>query len=122
MPISEQQQHHLRQLPAVDLLIGLSQNEPALAAIPKTVLVRAIRETIESKRRQIMEADAAFNPDHLRSDHLIPQVIRRVAKLQAYNLKRTINATGVVVHTNSDSFSLPSSGKRRVTARWVSSW
>ncbi|MDA8138067.1 MAG: L-seryl-tRNA(Sec) selenium transferase [Desulfobacteraceae bacterium] len=100
MPISEQQQHHLRQLPAVDLLIGLSQNEPALAAIPKTVLVRAIRETIESKRRQIMEADAAFNPDHLRSDHLIPQVIRRVAKLQAYNLKRTINATGVVVHTN----------------------
>jgi L-seryl-tRNA(Ser) seleniumtransferase len=100
MRIDDRQQQMLRRLPGVDSLLEAARSEPALQSIPKTVLTRSIRETLESLRRRILEQAEPIAEPSLAPDALMATVTRRAAQLQAYNLQRTVNATGVVVHTN----------------------
>jgi L-seryl-tRNA(Ser) seleniumtransferase len=100
MQINDRQQSLLRALPAVDQLILQVQDHPVLASIPKTVIVRSIRETLESLRRRILTDDRELGADQLSVSHLLAQVADRAVSLQAFNLQRTINASGVVIHTN----------------------
>lgn len=100
MRIDERQQQMLRRLPGVDHLLEAAHSEPALQSIPKTVLTRSIRETLESLRRRILEQAEPISEPLLAPAALMATVTQRAAQLQAYNLQRTVNATGVVVHTN----------------------
>ncbi|RJQ84037.1 MAG: L-seryl-tRNA(Sec) selenium transferase [Desulfobacteraceae bacterium] len=100
MSINDQQQHLLRRLPGVDHLILLAQDDPVLRFVPKTIMVRSIRETLEELRRRILSAPQTIDEDHLAQSFLLEQVSQKAASLQASNLQRTINATGVVIHTN----------------------
>ncbi|MBR9980752.1 MAG: L-seryl-tRNA(Sec) selenium transferase, partial [Desulfatitalea sp.] len=100
MPTSDQQQQLLRRLPGVDILLSLTLKSPGLSDVPKTVLVRAIRDTVATFRRRILEQPENLNDSDLTEPLLLADVTRRVTRLQAFNLQRTINATGVIVHTN----------------------
>jgi L-seryl-tRNA(Ser) seleniumtransferase len=102
MQINSQQQQILKQLPGVDRLLNLSRNDDVLRMIPKTVLLRSIRETLDAWRRRILDPASRIAPPHhhLGEKELLAQVAQRAAALQANKLQRTINATGVVVHTN----------------------
>lgn len=100
MPIDEKQQELLRRLPGVDHLINLAENDPRLEPIPKSVLVRAIRDTLSDLRRQILEQPATVEDRWDDPFDIIARIVQRASIAQAYNLKRTVNATGVVVHTN----------------------
>ncbi|WP_054029795.1 L-seryl-tRNA(Sec) selenium transferase [Desulfatitalea tepidiphila] len=100
MSISEKQQELLRRLPGVDHLIHLAENDPRLQPLPKSVLVRAIRETLAELRRQILEQPATADDRWDDSFDMIARIVQKASVVQAYNLKRTVNATGVVVHTN----------------------
>ena len=100
MPIDPRQQHLLRSLPGVDLLLLAADDEPALQSTPKSVVTRAIRESLEALRQRILAQDASLAEPALSPGALMATVIRRATQIQSYNLKRVINATGVVVHTN----------------------
>jgi L-seryl-tRNA(Ser) seleniumtransferase len=100
MPIDPRQQHLLRRLPGVDHLLLAADDEPALQSIPKRVVTRAIRETLENLRGRIRSQEGSPAESVLTPDALMASVIQRATQLQSYNLKRVINATGVVVHTN----------------------
>lgn len=100
MRIDDRQQQMLRKLPGVDHMLEAARSEPALQSIPKTVLTRSIRETLEALRRRILEQAEPISEPSLAPAALMATVSQRAAQLQAYNLQRTINATGVVVHTN----------------------
>ncbi|HEV8399550.1 MAG TPA: L-seryl-tRNA(Sec) selenium transferase [Gemmatimonadales bacterium] len=80
-----------RKLPAVDALLESPGVAPLLAAHPRSLVVRAVRETVEAARANGGNApeggwDAA--------------VRRSVARIAAPSLQPVINATGVVLHTN----------------------
>ncbi len=100
MPINEHQQNMLKQLPGVDTLLNGALTDPATAGFAKPVLVRAIREVIDRLRTTILGQTDPIDAHTLTPDQILTMVARRAADLQRYNLKRTINATGVVVHTN----------------------
>jgi L-seryl-tRNA(Ser) seleniumtransferase len=100
MHISDRQQSLLRRLPGVDQLILHTQGNPAVQSMPKNVIVRSIRETVEALRRRILSDDPGVDDDQLSPARLLTEVYERAAALQALNLQRTINATGVVIHTN----------------------
>jgi L-seryl-tRNA(Ser) seleniumtransferase len=100
MHISDRQQSLLRRLPGVDQLILHMQGNPAVQSMPKNVIVRSIRETVEALRRRILSDDPGVDDDQLSPAQLLTEVYERAAALQALNLQRTINATGVVIHTN----------------------
>ena len=99
-PISDHQQQLLRRLPGVDVLLARAQSDPHLGSLPKTVLLRAIRDTLAELRHRILEHPDQITDLSLPEGHLLAQAARKADQLQAYNLQRTINATGVVVHTN----------------------
>ena len=100
MPVTDQQQMLLKQLPGVDTLMAALLESRNLKQCPKSVLLRAIRETLDKKRDAIL-GTSQENPDlDISVDSLIKKIAARIDELQSFNLERVINATGVVVHTN----------------------
>lgn len=99
-PLTKQQQAALRSIPGVDRVLELIQTDPVLSKTPKTVITRAIRETLESIRGTILEGKTDGLPDNAMGPFVLEKVKKAVAQSMTPNLRRVINATGVVVHTN----------------------
>lgn len=100
MPINDRQQSLLRRLPGVDHLIELVQQDSTFSSIPKSVITRSIREILEELRHRIISDPQSLDERSLSQADLLAQVSQKAAILQAFNMQRTINATGVVIHTN----------------------
>jgi L-seryl-tRNA(Ser) seleniumtransferase len=116
MNVSNRQQDLLRQLPGVDtLLSGLMQN-PDCRSVPKSVVLRAIREVLEKRRNDILKASNGLQPSDISLDTLQRQTLERIGELQAFNLHPVVNATGVVVHTNLGRSCLSSEAIHHMTA------
>lgn len=82
----------LRELPAVDqVLSGLKHLE---GRFPRRLMVEEVRRALEKAREEILAGrDASTTPIEKR-------VERNLARLETPSLRRVINATGVVLHTN----------------------
>ncbi len=100
MQISPDQQKLLRQLPGVDSLLEIIVKEVFFKGIPQTVVVSSVRNVIDAKRQAILNNDPATDASGLQDSHMIDAVKKAVTAAMTANLRRTINATGVVVHTN----------------------
>jgi len=85
----------LRALPSVDRLVGLAQAEPAVAAAPRALQVTAAREVIEAARTA-----AAVGQGVPPLEELAARAAALVARGTTLPLRRVINATGVIIHTN----------------------
>jgi L-seryl-tRNA(Ser) seleniumtransferase len=82
----------LRELPAVDqVLAALGHLE---GRFPRRLLVEEVRRVLEKAREEIRAGRYA------NSVPIEKRVERKLAKLEAPSLRRLINATGVVLHTN----------------------
>ena len=99
-PIQPDQQALLRKLPGVDHLLDLVARQAFAENIPHTVVVNSIRSVIESRRQQILANNPAIGHDSLLDPQMIEAVKQAVQQAMTPNLRRTINATGIVVHTN----------------------
>ncbi|CAB1075564.1 L-seryl-tRNA(Sec) selenium transferase (EC [Olavius algarvensis Delta 1 endosymbiont] len=100
MKLSDNQQKLLRMLPGVDQLLELSKTDAFFEGMPKTVVARSIRQTLESRRHRILAADSGISEQDLSADRIMQRVKESAAEDMTPNLKSVINATGVVVHTN----------------------
>jgi L-seryl-tRNA(Ser) seleniumtransferase len=98
--IKPDQQMLLRQLPGVDYLMELSAKQRFFQNIPQTVVVNSIRSVIADRRRAILNDDPRINENSLLEAQMVDAVKHAVRHAMMPNLRRTINATGVVVHTN----------------------
>ncbi len=97
--LSERTQGLLRRLPAVDRLLELARADASFELVPLPVVVTCIRAVIDADRRRLREGG-----DLSEQDLLDPAVLKRVkdavrAAIRP-NLRRVVNATGVVIHTN----------------------
>ncbi len=93
-------QARLKQLPGVDRILAHGTDGRHFDGIPKSVLVPAIRTVIDDLRTRIMASDAPLPPEPFSADALVARAKAHAARRMALRLKRTVNATGVVVHTN----------------------
>ncbi len=80
-----------RHLPAVDALLAEPDVAGLVAAHPRSLVVRAVRETVEAARA----AGGGAPPEGWGA-----AVLARVHRLATPSLGPVINATGVVLHTN----------------------
>ena len=80
-----------RRLPAVEALLAEPDVAALLATHPRSLVLRAVRETIDAAR-----ADGGAVPP----EGWGPAVRARAHRLAAPSLEPVINATGVVLHTN----------------------
>jgi L-seryl-tRNA(Ser) seleniumtransferase len=81
----------LRELPAVDEVV--ERLSPALARYPRALVVAETRRAIERRRSRIL----AGGVDEVSVEERVAQAL---AALERPSLRRVVNATGVVLHTN----------------------
>ncbi len=91
----------LKSLPAVHELAG------ALDA-PHVLAVAAARRAIEEQRAAIVAGAPA-------TDDLLPRARELLTELQRPSLRRVLNATGVILHTNLGRAPLPAAAREAVT-------
>ena len=100
MHLTQQQKEALRNLPAVDHVIELSKSDPFFTEVPRSVLIRSIRSDLDNRRRQIIEQDPTHIDELLADAAVVTGVKDLVRQAQSLNLRKTVNATGIVIHTN----------------------
>ena len=93
-------QNLLRQLPGVDYVLALWDKAKPVEEVPRSVLVQSIRTTLDRLRASILSGDDRLDESMFADSQLLDLTAEAITKSMAFNLKRVINATGVVVHTN----------------------
>jgi L-seryl-tRNA(Ser) seleniumtransferase len=92
--------HLLRQLPKVDDLLRHPSLGPALASLPRTLAVAVIRDTLAAERHRLSTCPGLKLPAQLDEEALFQALIQALETASRPSLRRVINATGVVIHTN----------------------
>lgn len=91
-----EKQKLLSGLPSVDEMLKSEQGAEWLNTYPRRYVLQAIRETIDSKRKEIIDGlTVDLSEERIKAD-----IERVIARLASFSLKPLINATGVVIHTN----------------------
>lgn len=92
----------LRKIPKVDELLAASEIKELLGVHPTEVVREGIRNGLERLRQAILSADKTKNitEETFSLSNLLPLFEEEIAKQVNPNLRRAINATGVVIHTN----------------------
>ncbi len=106
--LDQAQQKLLRLIPKVDECLSLLVSTSSLDAVPLQVIKDSIREVLAEVRQGVLEnrlADAAA----LEPEVLEKEILKCVQKKQSFKLRRIINCTGVVIHTNLGRSILPES-------------
>lgn len=87
-------------LPSVDEIISDKNIENILKEYPRSIVVECIRESINLKRKEIMNLDDTNDYLKLDLSNMINDITKNIKLKYALSLKKVINATGTVIHTN----------------------
>jgi L-seryl-tRNA(Ser) seleniumtransferase len=94
----------LRKIPKVDELLQLPDLEEALSLYPRGLVVNVTREVLEEKRRHILMAKdiekSRTIAEGIERESVAKEVKAMLNDLLSPSLRRVINATGIIVHTN----------------------
>lgn len=104
----------LRSLPSVASLLEAQEIRRILRKTPRAVVVDAVRRVLSAFRREA----AAGAPSRSREEWtalLLSRLPAEIAAAEEPSLRRVINATGVVIHTNLGRAPLPEEGIRAVS-------
>ncbi len=86
-----------RSLPSVDALLALPIPREWIDALGRAPVKKAVQETLDEARDRLGASGSPGSPD---VDSLLGQVRRKLAQLNERSLRRILNCTGVVLHTN----------------------
>ena len=89
----------LRNIPKVDILLDRPEIIAIIQKYHREVVVDAIREETDKLRCFIKENDDINLIDE-KINNLVENIILNVEKVYSYNLKKVINGTGTILHTN----------------------
>jgi L-seryl-tRNA(Ser) seleniumtransferase len=88
----------LRNIPKVDKVMEWSGIKGLLERHPRPVVVEAVRNTLELLRSEALRGNAAA--DAFGEQALTEQVLNALERASTPGLRRVINGTGVILHTN----------------------
>jgi L-seryl-tRNA(Ser) seleniumtransferase len=86
----------LRKIPSVTFLLTLPPFEDYLVLYPRTLILQVLRGLLDGKR----EALLAGRPTDISPEGIWQEAGQRLKSKTAYHLRRVVNGTGVVIHTN----------------------
>jgi L-seryl-tRNA(Ser) seleniumtransferase len=90
-------QSELSKIPSVDEFLKSPHGEKQLASYPRKIVLRAIREVLDVKRKEILKSGS---PGELSVHTISVEVEQKIREIASPKLRPLINATGVVIHTN----------------------
>jgi L-seryl-tRNA(Ser) seleniumtransferase len=96
---TNQHKSQLRTIPSIQDLLLLPDIEEA--DIDGIYLKRLLEDEVEAVRKHILfgEPDQIYSRDRIKNQ-ILKRVLSRVKKLQDYKLRKVINGTGIILHTN----------------------
>jgi L-seryl-tRNA(Ser) seleniumtransferase len=86
----------LRNIPSVTFLLTFPQFEDFLVLYPRTLILQVLRDLLDRKRELLL----AGRPTELNPEEIWLETGRSLKYKTAYHLRRAVNGTGVVIHTN----------------------
>ena len=89
----------LKNLPPVDEVLKDARVSEIERNCARDLVVQAVRDELDILRDTIMSCGHQWNREEAR-ERVVMGVIRRLESLQSGSLRRVVNATGVVLHTN----------------------
>jgi L-seryl-tRNA(Ser) seleniumtransferase len=95
-------QQVLRKIPSVDEILSRPEITHLLKSYPRTVVVEAIRKGLGRLREELLnkKAISEFEDTLFSFERLFPLFQKEIDLQVRPRLRRVINATGVVIHTN----------------------
>jgi len=90
----------LRQLPQVDELLRHPHLSLTVASLPRPLAAAAVRRGLAEQRQFLSACPAADLPPELDLAGLLQELLKILEAAGQPSLRRVLNATGVVIHTN----------------------
>lgn len=88
------------ELPSVDEVLGDIKIIDILKQFPRNLVLEAIREVIDINRKTIINLNECEDSFDISFDDIVNKSVYRSKLKYELSLKKVINATGVVIHTN----------------------
>ena len=95
MPV-EAAREQLRSLPQVEEVLHVPSIEALLAGLPRSLVVEAVRTAVDDLRQRILAGEHC----DVSAEGAAARAATRALALKRPSLRRVINASGVIVHTN----------------------
>jgi L-seryl-tRNA(Ser) seleniumtransferase len=92
--------HLFRQLPAVDELLRHPGLAAALAVLPRTLAVAVLRDQLGVQRQRFSAAPPETRPREFDLEGFLAEAVQALTAAAQPSLRRVVNATGVIIHTN----------------------
>jgi len=91
----------LRKIPAIDKIINSSEFNKYRDKYPKDLLIQCIKDEVDDLRKQILNSseDKLYKIEISR-EIVLKGAVKKARRLLEPSLRRVINATGTVIHTN----------------------
>lgn len=90
-------QELLRRLPSVEVVVEKLVRAGDVAGQPRQVMVNATRKALDGLRRAILDGSISDAPEE---SEVLESVRAELARSGLKGIRKVINATGVIVHTN----------------------
>ena len=87
-------------LPSVDEVLGNEKIKNVLEEYPRTIVLKSVRQAIDEKRKLIINLDNNDKEIKIRFEDIIRDSIIKIKINYSLSLKKVINGTGVILHTN----------------------
>lgn len=88
-------------LPSVDEVLGDKRIIDVLNEYPRSLILESVRQIIELKRKEIINLNEDSKEKlNIRFDDIIENSLNKIRINYSLSLKKVINATGTVIHTN----------------------
>ena len=92
----------LRKLPAVGEILAWDAVQKSLDESPRWAVVKAVRAVLQIERERLLgegDPEGVSDEDALRG-RIEKMVVARVGQVEKPSLKRVVNGSGVIIHTN----------------------
>lgn len=86
----------LRNLPKIDEVLKEDKLNYALNTISRIIVLEAARKVIDSYRVKLLKEEI----EDYSKEEIIEEILKEINKKSLSNLRKVINATGVIIHTN----------------------
>ena len=99
--MDESRKTFLRNLPKIDEIILLLEKQDIYYLAPRDIVIATCRTVVQNLRDKIIESKEKDLPKiSLDLASAVGEVERLIKGLYRYSLRRVVNATGVILHTN----------------------
>ncbi len=102
-----------RVLPAVNVLLALPEADKLVVVYGRSTVVAFVREVLNALRSSILRGQS-LDPRQLEASGILEQVAASIKHVELPNIKRVVNATGIILHTGLGRAAMPAAAIKQL--------